>query len=189
MNCQSIKPLLSGFAEETLDAATMWQVQTHLSGCMNCAQTSREFASMKRMLKALPTAAPSAGFDAALAQRLALTRRPVRKPQTGLAKIFALRVPCVRPLHRLRPALALGLVVAAGTWTAFFPGRSVAPTPPAAVRGADPAFVAECVAQHHRDTASEPLADLSAQTLAGSLDGAAAADASGAETSTDSSTF
>ncbi len=174
MNCQTVKPLLSEFAGETLDASAAWQVQTHLSGCAECARISRDFEAAKRMLQALPAAAPSAGFDAALMQRLALTRRPAAPAQTWrtqLAAVFA------TPPRSLRPALALGAAaVMAGSAAFFFPVHPTAPAPALAVHSADPAFVADCVAQHHRDAAAEPLADLSAQTLAGNLDTPAASD-------------
>ena len=180
MNCQSVKPLLSEFTDEILDASAAWQVQTHLSGCAECARISRDFEAAKRLLQALPSAAPSPGFDAALMQRLALTRRPDAPRQTWRTRIAAVFAPqlTASPAHRLsrvlRPALALGAAVAAGSAVFFFPVHPAAPVPVAALHGGDPAFVAACVAQHHRDAAAEPLADLSAQTLAGNLDNSAA---------------
>lgn len=178
MNCQSVKLLLSDFVDETLDASAMWQVQTHLSGCPDCARISRDLEAMKRMLFALPAQTPSAGFDAALAQRLALTRRPGAAPQTWRTKIAAVFAShLASPAQRLRPALALGLVITAGSFAVLLPGHHPAPPSAIAVHGTDPAFVADCVAQQHRDAAAEPLADLSAQTLAGSLDGSAPPDA------------
>ena len=173
MNCQSVKLLLSEFLDERLDAAEAWQVQTHLSGCATCRQISREMESVKRVVRALPALAPSAGFDAALAQRLALTRRSASPVQNWQTKIAAFQN---APARRLRPALALGFVLAAGSIAVFSPLAQTPPPAPAATHSADPAFVADCVAQHHRDAASEPLADLSAQTLAGSLDGSASSD-------------
>lgn len=177
MNCQTVKPLLSEFTDETLDASAAWQVQIHLSGCTDCARISRDSEAAKRMLQSLPTAAPSAGFDAALMQRLALTRRPAPPTQTWRTKIAAVFAPqfAGSPARRLRPALALGVAVAAGS-AAFFPVHPPTPVPAPAVHSADPAFVADCVAQHHRDAAAEPLADLSAQTLAGNLDNSGASD-------------
>ena len=178
MNCQKVKSLLSEFMDERLDAATAWQVQTHLSECDACGRISREIETVGQMMQGLPRQTPSARFDDALAQRLALTRRPAVPPQTWHTRVYASLLPQF-PLkftlaRRLRPALALGLVIAAGMFAAFFPAPPALPTsPPAPVRGADPAFVADCVAQHHRDAAAEPLADLSAQTLAGSLENSA----------------
>ncbi len=166
MNCNRVYSLLMEFADDTLDAGTAWQVQTHLSDCDACGKLHQELSSVQKLLHTLPPAAPSAGFDAMLAQRLALTRRPAALPPPSFRTKLTSR--------RLRPALALSLVIAAGTFAAF--GHGHTPEPPAlpAVHAADPAFVADCVAQHHRDAAAEPLADLSAQTLAGNLDSAPA---------------
>ncbi len=36
MTCETVKPLLSEFADDTLDASTAWQVQTHLAECVAC---------------------------------------------------------------------------------------------------------------------------------------------------------
>lgn len=163
MNCKRVHSLLTEFTDDTLDAGTAWQVQTHLSDCDACRTRHREMAAVKRLLHTLPAAAPSAGFDAALAQRLALTRRPAAAPPSFHTKLT---------LRRLRPALALSLALAAGTFAAWHPGHTPAPASVPAVHAADPAFIADCVAQHHRDAAAEPLADLSAQTLAGNLDSA-----------------
>ena len=187
MNCSRAQSLLSEFTDEKLDAGTAWLVQTHLSECDSCGTLHRELSLVRRMLESLPAAAPSAGFDAALAQRLALTRRPVpTAPPT-----FQTRVSRFWTARHLRPALALSLVLSAGAFAALFPGRVSPPLPSSAVTVsniADPAFVADCVAQHHRDAAAEPLADLSAQTLAGSLDSASPENAPGSmDTPADSS--
>ena len=170
MNCLRVKSLLSEFTDEKLDAGTAWLVQTHLSDCDACGKLHRDLSAVRRMLQALPAATPSAGFDAALAQRLALTRRPAAVPQT-----FQTRVRRFWTRRHLRSALALSLVLGAGAFAALFPARisTLRPSPAVTVsHAADPAFVTDCVAQHHRDAAAEPLADLSAQTLAGRLDSA-----------------
>ena len=192
MNCLRVKSLLSEFADEKLDAGTAWQVQTHLSRCESCEQIHRQLGSVRLLLRALPAAAPSAGFDAALAQRLALTRRPAAAPQTWRTRLGSfLSPPRATPARLLRPAFALSLVLGAGAFAALFPGHPTAVVPPPVVQAAhaaDPAFVADCVAQHHRDAAAEPLADLSAQTLAGSLDSAPTAEApADTDTAADSS--
>lgn len=188
MNCQNVKPLLTQFTDETLNAAAAWQVQTHLSGCAACAAAARDLAAVKRLMQTLPSKTPSAGFDAALAERLALTRRPASPLplpwRTRLAHSLCSLL--AAPPRRSRPALALGAILAAGIFTAAFTAHTAAPpAPAAAVRGADPSFVADCVAQHHRDAASEPLADLSAQTLAGSLDSSASSDSASASADSD----
>ena len=40
MNCKNVKPLLSEFVDERLDASTAWQVQTHVSECADCGPDS-----------------------------------------------------------------------------------------------------------------------------------------------------
>jgi hypothetical protein len=186
MTCETVKPLLSEMVDERLDAATAWQVQAHVAGCADCGQVRREVEALTQALGALPAHKPSAGFDAALAQRIALTRRPQAAPETWWETWMETwhermaRASGPAPA-RLRPALALGFAVTAVGAVALFPQfisqqevRPPAPLIPAA-RAADHAFVADCVAQRRRDAAGEPLADLSAQNLAGNLDGAAPA--------------
>ncbi|MDQ2800703.1 MAG: zf-HC2 domain-containing protein [Armatimonadota bacterium] len=183
MNCETVKPLLSEFVDERLDASTAWQVQTHISECADCGPILHDLEALRRKMQALPTRQPSANFEAALAQRLALTRRP-EKRQTWRDKIpGALRWP--KPL--LRPALALGVAVTA------VGGVLLLPTHPrgadmAAVRSADHAFVADCVAQRRSDAAGEPLGDLSAQNLAGHLDNTTPGEPAGT-TETDTGVF
>ena len=168
MTCETIRPLLSEFQDDGLEAGTSWQIQTHLAECEDCARISRGLSSVCRLLHALPTRQPSANFEASLAQRLALTRRPQAKPtwQDRLRQAF--RAP------RFRPALALcAALTAAGV--VFFAPISPVPTPDTSMTApaVDHAFVADCVAQHRRDAAGEPLADMAAQNLAGRLDGGA----------------
>lgn len=166
MNCKTVKPLLSEFVDERLDAATAWQVQTHVSQCAACGPLLHDLEALRRKMQALPTRQPSANFEAALAQRLALTRRP-EKRQTWRDKIAgALR----RPAPLLRPALALGIAVTAVGGVLLLPSHPRVVATPAAVRSADHAFVADCLAQRRSDAAGEPLGDLSAQNLAGHLD-------------------
>ena len=171
MNCDTIKPLISEFLDERLAAADAWQVQTHLSECTACGEVRRDLDALRRTLQALPTRQPSANFDAALAQRLALTRRPAPRrtwrDRLGLSSL-RLRAPL------LRPALALGVAFAVGGGVLLLPTHSPVSDPAlTAIHTADHAFVADCVAQHRRDAAGEPLADLAAQNLAGHLDNAA----------------
>lgn len=176
-NCETIQPLLSEFQDDHLDAQTAWDVQTHVAGCAACAQTQRELSKLRDALHALPVPTLSAGFDAALAERLAFTRRPATSSGTASWKnrLAALFVP--PPARRLRPVLAFGAAGAAAALGLFFlPAPAPPALPPAVVQSAtiDHAFVAECVAQRRREAAGEPLADLSAQNLAGHLDAAPA---------------
>lgn len=175
MNCKTVKTLLTEFVDERLDAATEWQVQTHLTECEPCAQISREFAALRWTIQTLPARQPSANFEAALAQRLAMTRRP-EKRQTWRDH---LRQAFPRPALFLRPAFAVGVAVSAVAALTFLPIHLTPSVPAQSVtRTADHAFVADCVAQHRQDAAGEPLADVAAQNLAGHLDNTALADGS-----------
>lgn len=189
IDCQTIQPMLSEFQDDHLDAQTAWDVQTHVAGCAACAQTQRELSRLREALHALPAPTLSAGFDAALAERLAFTRRPVMPAAASWkGRLAALLAPSPPP-RRLRPVLAFGAAGAAAALGLFFlsapkpPVSSVLPTAVQAV-AVDHAFVAECVAQRRREAAGEPLADLSAQNLAGHLDAAPATDAPSADTAT-----
>ena len=168
MNCKTVKSVMSEFVDERLAAADAWQVQTHLSECAECARLRRDFGALRQSLQALPVRQPSANFDAALAQRLALTRRPAPRP-TWRDRV---RLLLPRPAPLLRPALAFGVAMAAVGGVLFLPTHSPLPDPSVTVAAhtADHAFVAACVAQRRRDAAGEPLADLAAQNLAGNLD-------------------
>ena len=176
MNCKSVNSLLSEFVDERLPAAEAWSVQTHLSECAACGQVCRDLEALRRTLQILPVRQPSANFDTALAQRLALTRRPVPRPSW----LDRLSLPFHRSVPRLRPAFALGVALAAVggvlLWPAHAPVPDLAAGP--SVHSADHAFVADCVAQRRRDAAGEPLADLAAQNLAGHLDNAASGEQS-----------
>ena len=169
---------MSEFLDDQLDAQTAWQVQTHVAGCPECAQIQRELSALRSALQTLPAPTLSAGFEAALAERLALTRRPaaplgVTHWKDRLAALFA-----GPPAARLRPALALGAACAAAALLFLSqPASSPVPVPPPAAAptaAVDHAFVAECVAQRRREAAGEPLADLAAQNLAGHLDASSA---------------
>ena len=169
MNCKTTLPLLSEFVDERLDAARAWQVQTHLAECAACTRACRETETLRRALQTLPTRQPSASFDAALAQRLALTRRTPKR-QTWQDRVHAL---FPRPAFLRRPALALAVAAVSVGGILLFPAATPKPSVSASARTADHAFVADCVAQRSRDTAGEPLADMAAQNLTDRLDPAA----------------
>ena len=166
MTCEKVKSLASEFSDETLDVAATWQVQTHLAECAECAILAREMRSLRHMLQELPTRQPSAQFEANLAQRLALTRRPQKRSawRDRFTATFQ------SPILSLRPALALGFALSAVAAIVWMPQRLTAPPAAPTAHVMDRAFVADCVAQHRREAATEPLADLAAQNLAGHLD-------------------
>ncbi len=177
-DCQTIQPLLSEFQDDHLDAQTAWNVQTHVAGCPACARTQRELSRLRDALRALPAPTLSAGFNAALAERLALTRRPTALCGVPLWKDRLTALFVNPPARRLRPVLAFGVAGAAALGLFFLsvptPLAPVTPVAAAQAAAVDHAFVAECVAQRRREAAGEPLADLSAQNLAGHLDAAPA---------------
>lgn len=168
MTCEKVKSLLTEFADETLEASATWQLQTHLAECAACNRLSRELHSLRQMLQGLPAQQPSALFEANLAQRLALTRRPQKQTSWWDRLASAFRTPGLR----LRPALALGFALSAIGAAVWAPQPLTTPPDAPTAHVMDRAFVADCVAQHRRDAADEPLADLAAQNLAGHLDGA-----------------
>lgn len=169
MKCETTKALLSEFHDEILGVATAWQVQTHLADCAACTKLSREMLALRRALRGLPARQPSAQFDSNLAQRLALTRRPQKS--RGWDRFGGLfQVP------RLRPVLALGFALTAIATAVWIPQQRVTPHDTQVARTADKAFVADCVAQHRKESTAEPLADLAAQNLAGHLDSTANSD-------------
>ena len=175
MNCKTVKSLLSEFVDERLAAAAAWQVQTHLSECAECARISRDLSALRRTLQALPVRQPSANFDAALAQRLALTRRPAPRP-TWRDRVLQF---LPRPAPLLRPVFALGVALASVGGILLLPTHPPVPdVSAAATHTADHAFVADCVAQRRRDAVAEPMADLAAQNLAGNLDNPTPGDSS-----------
>jgi len=176
MTCDRYQFLLSEFTDDTLDAPTAWQVQTHLSNCPDCHRISREFQALRGILQSLPTQGPSAEFEAKLSQRLALTRIPEKKSTgKGLQWRDRLLAPFQPRGLRIRPALAFGFVVVAAAAFVWVPQHRAAAPPSPASLAMDQTFVSDCVAQHRRETAAEPLTDLAAQNLAGHLDSSTAA--------------
>lgn len=169
-DCKTILPLVSELIDGALDADTAWKVRMHLSVCPQCASTAKEFESSARLLKGLGRRELSAGFDSALAARIAAidpaptSRRswwPFRTARTMPYGIRRLAAPA---------AIALAGLVAIGFLGTRVPIHS-GPQPggkPAAV--SDSALLATCLRQHHSYVASDPLADPSAQSLASQID-------------------
>lgn len=169
MNCEKIKTLLCDFQDERLDAGTAWQIQNHLAECSACAEVSRNMQEVSGLLRALPTQKTSALFDAKMAERLALVRRPEPRPswQARLRRWFA------PSPSRLRPMLGLGAAAAGIAGVAFFAQpRVIVPPPLAPTVVSDGSLVSHCLQQHRSDVAAQPLSDWAAQDLAGHLDNA-----------------
>lgn len=171
MNCDKIKLLLCDFGDDRLDAGTAWHVQTHLAECAACARINRDMQEVRGLLQALPTQKTSAHFEARLAERIALTRRPER-PQSGAGRLRGWFGPSSRSL--LRPALGLGAAAASLAGVVFF--AQPAPVDHIVIPVvSDSSLVSHCLQQHRNDVASQPLSDWAAQDLAGHLDSAPSA--------------
>ena len=165
MTCHTIQDLMLDYAEGTLDGGRRALVQSHLGGCPECARTARALAETRGLLRALPPPQTSAQFEARLAERLAQVRRPApSEPWWG-----RLRASLALPSRALRPALALGAAVAAVAGTLLYqPWKPAAVVPPI-IAVTDAPLVSQCVAQHQRAVATQPLSDPAAQNLTARL--------------------
>ncbi len=171
--CTLYRPLVSEWADGTLDPAAVHQVQRHLDTCPECARLAREFQSLRGLLRGLPPAHTSAGFEASLTARL----QAARTRQTPFAHLgqwlYAVRLSPTL----LRPALALGAAAAA---VGIIAVQQVISIPPQTAQSAAPSavlsdrsLVQRCVAQQRSEAVAQPLSDPAAQNLASRLDTAA----------------
>lgn len=167
MNCEKTKFLLCDFQDERLDAGTAWQIQNHLAECSACAEVSRTMQEVSGLLRALPTRKTSAQFDAKLAERIALVRRPDPRPSWPARLRHLLPSPSL-----LRPILGLGAAAGIAGVAFFATPTGVVPPPLAATAASDGSLVSHCLQQHQSDVAAQPLSDWAAQDLAGHLDSA-----------------
>ena len=79
LDCKKVQPLLSEFVDGTLPEETNWEVKLHVTSCAVCQKVADDFTATARLLGNLERAEPSAGFEAALAARLAdLSLKPHR---------------------------------------------------------------------------------------------------------------
>lgn len=168
--CDKIRPLISEYIDDTLDARRKAEVVEHLPSCADCRRMAEDFRTNKSVMASLPLRQTSSGFDAALAARLAAVneQRVRRSWLAGLADAF-------RPSRTnvWRPAFAsiAAASIVAATVVMTIPQQThpVLPIVPAS-----PSLIQQCVTQHRNYVESQPLTDLSAQTLAGQLDNSSA---------------
>jgi anti-sigma factor RsiW len=164
--CKKIRPLLSEYVDGALDSGRAADVARHLPDCSECSNLLEDFRANKARLSSMPLRQTSTGFDAALAQRIAAInqQRTQRSWLAGLAEAFKpSRTNIWRPA--VASIAAVGIVIGSVMWS------SVTPTHPPQPN-ADPALIQQCIAQHRNYSESQPLTDLSAQTLADQLDNA-----------------
>lgn len=108
LDCKKIQPLLSEYVDGALPEDTAWQVKLHLSSCAVCQKVTDDFTGTARLLATLPTVETSAGFEDALARRIAdMTLKP--RPVSLLER---LRIWWSEPISARRPVLASAAVFA-----------------------------------------------------------------------------
>ncbi|MGO8671598.1 MAG: anti-sigma factor family protein [Capsulimonadaceae bacterium] len=164
--CDNWKPLLSEYIDDGLDSRRTTQVEKHLADCGDCRTFVDSLRSNKDLLRSLPLHQTSSTFDTRLAERIAALNGPpaVANPLAAWwQSVFAHPVPG----RILRPAFAavaaFGVI---GTGFGLYFHTSIVGTPQT-----DTALIAHCVEQHRSYVESEPLTDVSAQALAGQVDG------------------
>ena len=178
LDCKKIQPLLSEFVDGALAADTDWAVKLHIASCAVCAQVTSELQATAGLLSGLSAPEPSAGFETALAARLAdrvlVARRASVWDRVRSAWTDWRMEPSPRPLAR-RPAFAVGsaLALAALAPLAWFtvhgaPGGSgganrinVAPI----AASADASGLESLWSEHAAYSASAPLGDPSGVML------------------------
>jgi anti-sigma factor RsiW len=163
--CEKIKPLLSEYVDGGLDARRARDLESHLSGCESCKELVESFRANKSLLASLPLRQTSTGFDAALAGRIAALAHPPRQ-RSWLADLAQSIWPAN---NALRPVMTM--VAAAGfVFAMAFIGPVLFVPHETDQTQADSALIAHCVEQHGNYVEAQPLADSSAQALAGQID-------------------
>jgi anti-sigma factor RsiW len=180
LDCKKIQANLGEYVDGALASEEAWRVKLHLASCAVCDQAARELSGTVALLQSLPRQDTTAGFEQALARRLADVALQPRQPS------FAERVrdAWTLPQRARRPA-TLGALFAAlvpvavlvvtsvnHTATLVPPEATVAGVPAASVTrnaavmapGAD--FVQQCLDEHSTYAAADPLSDQTAVMLA-----------------------
>ncbi len=176
LDCKKIQANLGEYVDGALASEEAWRVKLHLASCAVCDQAARELSGTVALLQALPRQDTPAGFEQALARRLADVALQPRR--SSLAE--RIRDWWTLP-RRARPAMlatvgALAALVPAALLV-FSSVNHGGVVPPAAVsggpapslarataRGAD--FVQQCLDEHSTYAAADPLGDQTAVILA-----------------------
>ena len=172
-SCNKIRPLISEYVDDTLDARRLAFVDSHLASCPDCRRMADDFRANKSVMSSMPLRQTSSAFDSALAQRIAAIndQRAKRSWLDRLADALRpSRTNVWRPAFATMSALAVvGMSVVFLTPTPIVP-RQTAPSV------TDTALIQQCVVQHRSYAEAQPLGDFSAQTLAQQYDGDGDAD-------------
>lgn len=178
LDCKNIQSHLGEYVDGALDADTAWRVKLHLGGCAVCAQAASELQGTIALLQSLPRQETSAGFERALARRLADVALQPRRPSVAERLRDWWTLPSLRPAT-LATAGALAALVPAAFFFAANQGAnnlgvSASRVP---IQRTDthliqarattaPDFVQQCLDEHTTYAAADPLGDQSAVLLA-----------------------
>jgi anti-sigma factor RsiW len=176
--CEQIRPLISEYVDDALEAGRRPLVEGHLHSCADCAALLEGFRANKARLASLALKQTSAGFDAALAQRIAALNAPPRRRSW----LDAFRMPSLG-VAVLRPAVA-GVALAGIAIGVVIHG--ITPRTSVEIQKPQPDLISQCVAQHRSYVESQPLTDWSAQALAGQTETADSSTAAGSGGNLDS---
>jgi hypothetical protein len=165
LDCKNVQPRLSEYIDGAVSGDEAWNIKLHVSSCAVCERVAEELSTTANLLRALPTLEPSAGFEAALAQRLADRALQPKRPSVWARLGEWWSVPRVRPAFTTSVALAavapLVLMVTRNVSTPVATSTGIArsaatpsPQPPAGDSTLD-----ELWREHTTYAASEPLAD------------------------------
>lgn len=179
LDCKKIQARLGEYVDGALPSDQTWDVKLHLASCAVCDQAARELSGTVALLQSLPRQDTPAGFEQALARRLAdvaLQPRCLSLSERARAWWTPRAILHGRPavlatagtLAALVPAAVAALLFAnqggGATRPDFVP---VAPTPlvaSASKPGAD--FVQQCLDEHSTYAAADPLGDQTSVILA-----------------------
>ncbi|MBC8141415.1 MAG: zf-HC2 domain-containing protein [Armatimonadetes bacterium] len=170
-SCQKIQPLLAPFVDSETSPQEREQVERHLQGCAVCQSIVDDFAATARLVSTLPTPTLSAGFEAALARRIADSSL-APKPVSLWNKLLAWWEDTAPNGVRVAPTFAVAAVMLLliglpTTW--LLTGRNVplgitkqvvaTPTTDAASLVASDPAIAELWDEHRSFAAAQPLGD------------------------------
>jgi anti-sigma factor RsiW len=180
LDCKKIQGLLGEYVDDALASEDAWRVKLHLASCAVCDQAARELSGTVALLQSLPRQDTPAGFEQALARRLADVALQPRQPSFAERVRDAWTLPrrARRPatlgalLAALVPVAVLVVTSANRTATLVPPAATVPGVPAASVThraaamapGAD--FVQQCLDEHSTYAAADPLGDQTAVILA-----------------------
>ncbi|HEY3331119.1 MAG TPA: zf-HC2 domain-containing protein [Capsulimonadaceae bacterium] len=170
--CNSFRPMISEYLDNSLSADKMWKVQMHLSICPDCAKLAESLSETVTLIRQLPAQTLSPSFDTNLASRIAeaakqkqqLARAPwviraARQVSTAFSTdsiIYSRKYRLTAPVALATAMLGVALLLSSPSQVAPPETHAVAP---------DSAFATACMHQNHTYISGQPFADPSAQAL------------------------